>query len=70
LNALSSADNPGNLTSSHLKKRILVSDRSRGEIKTGGILKYSEDLNFASNKDMGPKGLFEMACFLSLRNNG
>ena len=23
---------------------------------------YSEDLNFASNKDMGPKGFFEMAC--------
>jgi hypothetical protein len=26
------------------------------------MLKYSEDLNFASNKDMGPKGFFEMAC--------
>jgi hypothetical protein len=24
--------------------------------------KYSEDLKFASNKDMGPKSFFEMAC--------
>jgi hypothetical protein len=28
-------------------------DRSGGEICTGGILKYFEGLNFASNKDMG-----------------
>ena len=23
---------------------------------------YSEDLNFAANKDMGPKDFFEMGC--------
>jgi hypothetical protein len=40
----------------------MVPDRGGGEIETGGRLKYSEDLDFASNKYMGPKGFFEMAC--------
>jgi hypothetical protein len=52
-------------TTSHLKKRILVQDRGGGEIYTGGILKYSEELNFASNKDIGPKGFIEMACIFT-----
>ena len=26
------------------------------------MLKYSEDINFASHKDMGPKDFFEIAC--------
>jgi hypothetical protein len=47
---------------SHLKKRILVQDRGGGKIETGGILKYSEDLNFTSSKDIGSKDFFEMAC--------
>jgi hypothetical protein len=33
----------------------LVPDRSGGEIKTGGIFKYSDDLIFASNKNIGPE---------------
>jgi len=41
-----------------ISKKILVPDRVGGKIKTGAILKYSEDLNFAPNKDMGPKDFF------------
>ncbi len=32
------------------------------------VVKYSEDLNFTSNKDMGPKDFFEMACRNSLED--
>ena len=39
----------------YLKKRVLVQDQGRGKITTTGILKYSEDLNFASTKILGQK---------------
>jgi len=44
----------------HLKNRILVQDRGGAELKTGGILLYVEDLKRDTNKDMGPKDIFEM----------
>jgi hypothetical protein len=43
---------------SQLKKRVLVQNLGESEIKTTGILKYSEDFNFAFNKDIGQKKLF------------
>jgi len=48
-------------TGSHLKNRILVQDRGGAEFQTGGILLYVEDLKRGTNKDIGPKDLFEMA---------
>jgi len=44
----------------HLKNRILVRDRGRAEFKTGGILLYVEDLKRGTNKDIGPKDMFEL----------
>jgi len=44
----------------HLKNRILVQDRGGAEFKTGGILLYVEDLKPGTNKDIGPKDIFEM----------
>jgi hypothetical protein len=44
----------------HLKNRILVQDRGGAKFQTGGILLYVEDLKRGSNKDIGPKDIFEM----------
>ncbi len=44
----------------HLKNRILVQDRGGAELQTGGILLYVEDLKRGTNKDIGPKDIFEM----------
>ncbi len=52
------------MTTSHLKKKILVQDQGGGEIETGGILQYSEDFNFTANEDIGAKDFFEKACIL------
>jgi hypothetical protein len=48
------------LIRTHLKNRILVQDRGGAEFKTGGILLYVEDFKRGTNKDIGPKGIFEM----------
>jgi hypothetical protein len=50
------------LSTSHLKKRILVQDQGGSGFQTGGILAYVEDLKPGYNKDIGPKNFFEMAC--------
>ena len=47
-------------TRSHLKNRILVQSHGGAEFQTGGILQYFEDLKRDTNKDPGPKGIFEM----------
>jgi hypothetical protein len=39
----------------------LVQDRDGAEFKTAGILLYVEDLKRGTNKDIGPKDIFEMA---------
>jgi hypothetical protein len=44
----------------HLKNRILVQDRGGAEFLTGGILLYVEDLKRDTNKNIGPKDIFEM----------
>ena len=44
----------------HLKNRILVQDRGGAEFKTGGILLYVEDFKQGTNKEVGPKDIFEM----------
>jgi hypothetical protein len=41
----------------HLKNR---KDRGGAEFQTGGILLYVEDLKRGTNKDIGPKDIFEM----------
>jgi hypothetical protein len=46
---------------SHLKNRILVQDRGGAEFQTAGILLYVEDLKRGTNKDIGPKDIFEIA---------
>jgi hypothetical protein len=46
---------------SHLKNRILVQGRGEAEFETGGILQYFEDLKRGTNKDTGPKVIFEIA---------
>ena len=48
------------LIRTHLKNRILVQDRGGAEFKTGGILLYVEDFKRGTNKDIGPKDIFEM----------
>jgi hypothetical protein len=48
------------LIRTHLKNRILVQDRGGAEFQTGGILLYVEDLKRGTNKDIGPKDIFEM----------
>jgi len=37
----------------------LVQDRGGAELQTGGILLYVGDLKRGSNKDIGPKDIFE-----------
>jgi hypothetical protein len=44
----------------HLKNRILVPDRGAAEFQTAGNLLVVEDLKRGTNKDMGPKDIFEM----------
>jgi hypothetical protein len=44
----------------HLKNRILVQDRGGAKFQTGGILLYVEDLKRGTNKEVGPKDIFEM----------
>jgi hypothetical protein len=39
----------------------LVQDRGGAEFQTGGILLYAEDLKRGTNKDIGPKDIFEIA---------
>ena len=48
------------VTRTCLKNRILVQDRGGAEFKTGGILLYVEDFKRGSNKDIGPKDIFEI----------
>jgi len=48
-------------TRSHLKNRILVQGCGGAAFQTGGILEYFEDLKRGSNKDIGPKDIFEIA---------
>jgi hypothetical protein len=43
----------------------LVQDRGGAEFLTGGILLYVEDLKRGTNKDIGPKDIFEMASMLN-----
>jgi hypothetical protein len=38
----------------------LVQDRGGAEFETAGILLYVEDLKRGTNKDIGPKDIFEM----------
>jgi hypothetical protein len=42
----------------------LVQDRGGAEFKTGGILLYVEDFKRGSNKDIGPKDIFEIGSIL------
>jgi hypothetical protein len=44
----------------HLKNRILVQDRGGAEFQTAGNLLVVEDLKRGTNKDIGPKDIFEM----------
>ena len=44
----------------YLKYRILVQDRGGSKFQTGGILLYVEDLKRGSNKEVGPKDIFEI----------
>jgi len=39
----------------------LVQDRGGAEFQTAGILLYVEDLKRGTNKDIGPKDIFETA---------
>ena len=48
------------LIRTYLKNRILVQNRGGAELQTGGILLYVEDLKRGTNKDIGPKDIFEM----------
>jgi hypothetical protein len=54
----------GIVTRTHLKNRILVQDRGGAEFKTGGILLYVEDFKEGTNKDIGPKDIFEMGSII------
>jgi hypothetical protein len=47
----------------HLKNRILVQDRGGAELQTAGILLYVEDLKRGTNKEVGPKDIFEMGSY-------
>jgi hypothetical protein len=48
------------LSRTHLKNRILVQDRGGAEFQTAGNLLVVEDLKRGTNKDIGPKDIFEM----------
>jgi hypothetical protein len=50
----------------------LVQNRGGAEFQTGAILLYVEDLKRGTNKDIGPKDIFEMASYclwMGLLNN-
>jgi len=47
-------------TRSCLKNRILVQGRGGAEFQIGGILVYFEDLKRGTNKEIGPKDIFEI----------
>jgi len=51
----------GIFSRSHFKNRILVQGRGGDEFETAGILEYFEDWKRGTNKDIGPKGIFEIA---------
>ncbi len=42
-----------------IKMKILVQGQGGGEVQAAGILAYSEDLNLASNTEIGPKAHFD-----------
>jgi hypothetical protein len=42
-----------------IKMKILFQDQGGGEVQAAGILEYSEDLNLASNTEIGPKDHFD-----------
>jgi len=48
------------ITRIHLKNRILVQDRGGAAFQTAGNLWVVEDLKRGTNKDIGPKDIFEM----------
>ena len=54
----------------YLKNRILVQDRGGAGFQTGGILLYVEDLKRGTNKDIGPKDIFETASYKVLSLTG
>ena len=45
----------------YLKNRISVQNRGGAVFQTGGILQYFEDLKQGTNKELGPKDIFEIA---------
>jgi len=53
------------MTRTHLKNRILVQDRGGAEFQTAGNLLVVEDLKRSTNKDIGPKDIFEMGSTVS-----
>ena len=53
----------------HFKNRILVQDRGGAEFKTAGILLYVEDFKRGTNKDIGPKDIFEVGSGNDLGTN-
>jgi hypothetical protein len=54
-------DLAGFIFRSHLKNRILVQVRGGAEFKTAGILEYFENFKRGTNKEIGPKDIFEIA---------
>ena len=62
---------PREETRGHFKNRILVQGCGGAECQTGGILEYFEDLKRGTNKDIGPKDIFEIASkvFRQLKEN-
>ena len=46
---------------SYLKNRILVQNRDGAEFQTAGLLQNFEDLKRGTNKEIGPKDIFEIA---------
>jgi hypothetical protein len=49
------------LTRRYLKIRILIQFRGGAEFQTAGILEYFEDFKRGTNKEIGPKDIFEIA---------
>jgi hypothetical protein len=48
----------------------LAQDRGGAEFQTAGNLLVVEDLKQGTNKDIGPKDIFEMASSLSFEGHG
>jgi hypothetical protein len=57
------------LARTHFKNKILVQDRGGAEFKTAGILLYVEDFKRGTNKDIGPKDIFEVGSGNDLGTN-